>query len=313
MAHLISIITPCYNEEETVTECVNRTAKVFREHLRGVEYEHIFADNASTDGTVEVLRKLAAENRNVKVFVNSRNVGPFRNVYRGMSKAKGDAVVPMLPADLQDPPEIIPDFYRLWVAGSMVVFGERTNRQEGLLLRVLRGIYYRIVRKFAEGNIPINSGEFMLIDKSIAENILALDDQYPYIRGLVAQSVDISSSVKYTWAAREKGKSKANWFDLLDQAINGLISTSRIPARLSLVGGFFIAGLGMLAGIYSLILNLIGQANISAGIPTVIVAIFFFGGLQLFFLGLIGEYVLSIHSQVRPLPKAFDRERINLD
>jgi len=313
MAHLISIITPCYNEEETVAECVSRTAKVFSDHLPGVEYEHIFADNASTDGTVEVLRKLAAENRSVKVFVNSRNVGPFRNIYRGMAKATGDAIVPMLPADLQDPPEIIPDFYRLWVAGSMVVFGERTNRQEGLLLRALRGIYYRIVRKFAEGNIPINSGEFMLIDKSIAENILALDDQYPYIRGLVAQSVDISSSVKYTWAARVKGKSKANWFNLLDQAINGLISTSRIPARLSLVGGFFIAGLGMLAGIYSLILNLIGQANISAGIPTVIVAIFFFGGLQLFFLGLIGEYVLSIHSQVRPLPKAFDRERINLD
>ena len=219
----------------------------------------------------------------------------------------------MLPADLQDPPEIIPDFYRLWTAGSMVVFGERTNRQEGLLLRSLRAIYYRIVRKFAEGNIPINSGEFMLIDKSIAENILALDDQYPYIRGLVAQSVDISSSVKYTWAAREKGKSKANWFNLLDQAINGLISTSRIPARLALVGGFLISGLGILAGLYSLILNIIGQVHTSAGIPTVIVAICFFGGLQIFFLGLIGEYVLSIHSQVRPLPKAFDRERINLD
>ena len=313
MVHLISVITPCYNEEETVAECVNRTAKVFRELLPGVEYEHIFADNASTDGTVAVLRKLAAQNKNVKVFVNSRNVGPFRNMYRGMAKAKGDAIIPMLPADLQDPPEIIPDFYRLWSAGSMVVFGERTNRQEGLLLRALRGIYYRVVRKFAEGNIPINSGEFMLIDKSIAENILALDDQYPYIRGLVAQSVDISSSVKYTWAAREKGKSKANWFNLLDQAINGLISTSRIPARLALVGGFFIAGLGILAGIYSLILNLFGQAHAGAGIPTVIVAIFFFGGLQIFFLGLIGEYVLSIHSQVRPLPKAFDRERINLD
>lgn len=313
MAHLISVITPCYNEQETVTECVNRTAKVFAELLPGVEYEHIFADNASTDATVSVLRGLAEKNRNVKVFVNSRNIGPFRNMYRGMEKAKGDAVIPMLPADLQDPPEIIPDFYRLWLAGSLVVFGERTNRQEGLLLRTLRGIYYRVVRKFAEGNIPINSGEFMLIDRSISDNIVALQDQYPYIRGLVAQSVDISSSVKYTWAARQEGKSKSNWFNLLDQAINGLISTSRIPARLALVGGFLISGLGFLAGMYSFIVNLTSQSNAGAGIPTVIVAIFFFGGLQIFFLGLIGEYVLSIHSQVRPLPKAFDRERINLD
>jgi hypothetical protein len=230
-----------------------------------------------------------------------------------MEKAKGDAIIPMLPADLQDPPEVIPDFYRLWEAGSLVVFGERTNRQERLLLRVLRGIYYRIVRKFAEGNVPINSGEFMLIDRSISNAILELDDQYPYIRGLVAQSVDISSSVKYTWAARAKGKSKSNWFNLLDQAINGLVSTSRIPARLALVGGFLMSGVGFLAGIYSLTANLFNHSSLNSGMPTVIVAIFVFSGLQLFFLGLMGEYVLSIHSQVRRFPKPFDVLTINLD
>lgn len=296
-----------------MTECVRRTAKVFKELLPEVQYEHIFADNASTDNTVKVLSVLAESNPRVKVFVNSRNIGPFRNMYRGMAMAQGDAVIPMLPADLQDPPEIIPDFYRLWSAGSLVVFGERTNRQENLLMRILRGTYYRIVRRFAEGNIPINSGEFMLIDKSVSDSILALDDQYPYIRGLVAQSVDVSSSVKYTWESRKTGKSKANWFNLLDQAINGFVSTSRIPARLALIGGFAISGLGLLAGMYSLIVNLIHSNNASAGIPTVIVAIFLFGGLQLFFLGLVGEYVLSIHSQVRRLPKVFDTKRINFD
>jgi polyisoprenyl-phosphate glycosyltransferase len=211
---------------------------VFRKSLPGIQYEHIFADNASTDNTFEVLKLLAKEHPQVKVFVNSRNIGPFRNMYRGMEKAQGDATIPMLPADLQDPPEVIPSFYKLWEAGSLVVFGERTNRQERILLRLLRGIYYRIFRKSAEGNVPINSGEFMMIDRSISKAILALDDQYPYIRGLVAQSVDVSSSVKYTWQARTKGKSKSNWFNLLDQAINGLVSTSRIPARLALVGGF---------------------------------------------------------------------------
>jgi glycosyltransferase involved in cell wall biosynthesis len=313
MRPIISIITPCFNEEDSVTECVRRTAKVFKELLPEVQYEHIFADNASTDNTVKVLSVLAESNPRVKVFVNSRNIGPFRNMYRGMAMAQGDAVIPMLPADLQDPPEIIPDFYRLWSAGSLVVFGERTNRQENLLMRILRGTYYRIVRRFAEGNIPINSGEFMLIDKSVSDSILALDDQYPYIRGLVAQSVDVSSSVKYTWESRKTGKSKANWFNLLDQAINGFVSTSRIPARLALIGGFAISGLGLLAGMYSLIVNLIHSNNASAGIPTVIVAIFLFGGLQLFFLGLVGEYVLSIHSQVRRLPKVFDTKRINFD
>lgn len=309
----ISVITPCFNEEETVAECVRRTAKVFKDYLPGIEYEHIFADNASTDGTFAVLSELAKTDPKIKIFVNSRNVGPFRNMYRGMASARGDAIIPMLPADLQDPPEIIPDFYRLWEAGSLVVFGERTNRQERILLRGLRGIYYRIVRRFAEGNIPINSGEFMLIDKSISDGILALDDQYPYIRGLVAQSVDVSSSVKYQWEARTKGKSKSNWFNLLDQAINGFVSTSRVPARLALVGGFTVSGLGLLAGIYSFAANLVQNENTNAGIPTVIVALFYFGGLQLFFLGLIGEYVLSIHSQVRKLPRVFDTKRINLD
>lgn len=313
MTPLISVITPCYNEELTVAECVLRTERVFREKLPGIEYEHIFADNASTDNTLSVLRDLIKDHPQVKVFVNSRNVGPFRNIYRGMQKAKGDAIIPMLPADLQDPPEVIPHFFKLWEAGSLVVFGERTNRQERLVLRVLRGIYYRIVRKFAEGNVPINSGEFMMIDRSIVNAILALDDQYPYIRGLVAQSVDISSSVKYTWEKREQGKSKSNWFSLFDQAINGLVSTSRIPARLALVGGFVMSGFGFLAGILSLILNLFNGDAVNNGIPTVIVAIFIFSGVQLFFLGLIGEYVLSIHSQVRKFPKPFDRELINFD
>ena len=309
----ISVITPCYNEEEAIALCVERTARVFKEYLPEVSYEHIFADNASTDKTVAVLTDLAQTDKNIKVFVNSRNVGPFRNMYLGMAKAQGDAIIPMLPADLQDPPEVIPEFYKLWRAGSLVVFGERTNRQERILLRGLRGIYYRIVRRFAEGNIPLNSGEFMLIDRSISDSILALDDQYPYIRGLVAQSVDVSSSVKYRWEARTKGKSKANWFNLLDQAINGFVSTSRVPAHLALIGGFAISGLGFAAGIYSLIVNLLHNSNTSAGIPTVIVALFLFGGLQLFFLGLIGEYVLSIHSQVRRLPKVFDTQRINFD
>jgi hypothetical protein len=228
-----------------------------------------------------------------------------------MAKASGRAVIPMLPADLQDPADKIPDLYQEWVNGYLVVYGERTNRQESLLFRAMRGIYYRIVRTMSETNIPLNSGEFMLIDRKISDEICKLGDHYPYIRGLVAQSTSNSTSVPYTWGVRKKGKSKSNFISLIDQAINGFVSTSRAPARIALLGGFFISGVGFLAGLWSFMVTLIDAPAALQGIPTLIVAFFFFGGIQLFFLGLIGEYVLSIHSQVRRLPREFEVESIN--
>lgn len=307
----LTIITPCFNEEGSVLICSDRVRDVMTRELPDVSYEHIFSDNASTDKTLMKLRQIAESDKRVKIVVNSRNIGPFRNIYRAMSKSSGNAIVPMLPADLQDPAEVIPEFYKEWKSGTLVVFGERTNRQESLLMRALRGIYYRLIRRFADGEVPINSGEFMLIDRRIAENLLSLKDHYPYIRGLVAQSTTNSKSIKYTWAKREHGKSKANFLALIDQAINGLISTSRVPARMALLGGFAFSGFGVIAGLWSLIENLISSPGATHGIPTLIVALFIFGGIQLFFLGLIGEYVLSIHAQVRPQPPAFDVELIN--
>lgn len=307
----LTIITPCYNEEASVLDCAKEVQKIMSVMLPKVKYEHIFIDNASTDNTVAELRKIAGLSKNVKVIVNSRNVGPFRNIYAAMAKASGRAVIPMLPADLQDPADKIPDLYQEWVKGFLVVYGERTNRQESLVMRIFRGLYYRIVRTMSETDIPINSGEFMLIDRKISDEICKLGDHYPYIRGLVAQSSSNSTSVPYTWGVRKKGKSKSNFIALIDQAINGFVSTSRAPARIALLGGFFISGLGFLAGLWSLIANLVDAPSGLQGIPTIIVALFFFGGIQLFFLGLIGEYVLSIHSQVRRLPREFEVETIN--
>jgi glycosyltransferase involved in cell wall biosynthesis len=309
----ISIITPCFNEEDNVLDCARSVAKVMAAELPGVSYEHIFVDNSSTDGTFHELRKIANQDLRVKVIVNSRNIGPFRSMYRGMKRAVGDSVIPMLPADLQDPVEIIPKFYQLWISGSLVVFGVRENRQESLFMRFLRSIYYRVIRTMSDTDIPLNAGEFMLIDKRIANEILKLDDHYPYIRGLVAQSTSRSAFVPYTWVRRRKGKSKANWFQLFDQAINGLISTSRAPARLALIFGFLVSSLAIIGGIFNLIVLLFEAQNISNGIPTLIIVLFFFGGIQLFFTGLLGEYILSTHSQTRKLPDAFDVNVINFD
>lgn len=307
----ISIITPCFNEELNVEMCARELAGIFAEHLPNYEYEHIFADNASSDGTLDKLRELAANDKKIKVISNSRNVGPFRNMWNAMKSATGDAVIPLLPADLQDPPSVIPQLVKGWEDGFMVTYGVRANREESLIMRAARGLYYRIIRKFASAVIPINSGEFLLADRRVINSILAVDDQYPYIRGLIAQTGVKSTSVPYTWVKRKHGKSKNSFISLIDQAINGFVSTSRVPARLALLGGFLMSGFGFVYAIFTLFMVWLSDSSFPVGIPTIIVGIFMLGGIQLLFLGLIGEYVLSIHGQVRRAPAMFEVERIN--
>jgi glycosyltransferase involved in cell wall biosynthesis len=309
----ITVITPCFNEEVNVEICASELKKVMFEKLPTYEYEHIFADNASTDSTLQKLRTLAAQDSRIRVISNSRNVGPFRNMWNAMKSATGDAVIPLLPADLQDPPSVIPELVKSWELGFLVTYGVRANREESLIMRLARGAYYRIIKKFASAVIPLNSGEFLLADKRVIDSILTVDDQYPYIRGLIAQTGVRSASVPYTWIKRERGKSKNNFISLIDQAINGFVSTSRVPARLALLGGFALSILGIFFALITAILVLTSDVNVPIGIPTIIVGIFFLGGIQLLFLGLIGEYILSIHGQVRRIPPMFETERINFN
>jgi glycosyltransferase involved in cell wall biosynthesis len=307
----LSIITPCYNEEVNVEICAQELKKVMSESLPNYTYEHIFADNASTDSTLLKLKEIASKDKNVKVISNSRNVGPFRNMWNAMKSASGDAVVPLLPADLQDPPTVIPDLVKHWENGFLVTYGVRANREESFIMLMARGLYYRIIKKFASAVIPINSGEFLLADKKVIESILEVDDQYPYIRGLIAQTGVKSASVPYTWVKRERGKSKNNFIALVDQAINGFVSTSRVPARLALLGGFILSILGFCYAMFTILSVWLSDGSAPVGIPTIIVGIFLLGGVQLLFLGLIGEYILSIHGQVRRTPPMFETERIN--
>ena len=306
----LTIITPCFNEEESVLKCFQSLRDVMSKQLPGVSYEHIFADNSSTDGTVEVVKSFLKDDSRVKLIVNSKNIGAPRNIYRALSRAKGSAVVPMLPADLQDPADVIPDFYREWKAGSLIVFGQRIERQENFVMRSLRGLYYRIIKRFASSDIPINAGEFMLIDRKVVDLLVSMRENNPYLRGLIAQVGVKSSYINYRWGKREFGKSKATPFVLIDTAINGLVSTSRLPARIALLSGFMFSIIGILLGFWSLTASLFSNSLVGSGIPTIIVAIFFIGGVQLFFLGLIGEYVLSIHGEIRPEPGAFDLEAL---
>lgn len=314
---LISIVTPAYNEEDSVHECHAAVAELFRGPLSNYRYEHIFADNASTDSTVAILREIAAEDPHVKVIVNSRNFGPLKSLWNATQAATGDAVIPCLAADLQDPPEVIVEFVKKWEEGFDIVHGIRADRQEGAVLHFIRRMYYRGIRWLANVDIPLNSGEFQLIDRKVAQVLAEVEDYYPYVRGLIAACGFKQARVPYTMLARKRGVSKANWYGMIDIGLNGLISLSNVPMRVCMAIGFLTSGLSLVFALVSCIAAIIamatGQQTPSPGIPTLIVGMFFLGGVQLFFLGFMGEYISAIHSQVRRRPIVIEQERINFE
>lgn len=314
MSKIISVITPCYNEQDNVRECREAVKRIFAEKLPEYDYEHIFCDNASRDDTAVILRELAAQDRRVKVILNSRNFGPFRSTFNGLMHASGDAVVVQLAADLQDPPEVIVDFVRKWEDGYQVVYGIREKREECYLIEFARKLYYRLVNRFAEFYIPPDVGEFQLIDRMVVEALRRFDDYYPYIRGMIANCGFRSKGIAYLWRGRRRGVSKNSLYNLLDQALNGLISFTNVPLRLCLLFGFFLAAVSVLYALIQLALNIIWfRTFVPPGIATLIVALFFFSGVQLFFLGVVGEYISAVHAQVRKKPLVIERERINFD
>ena len=311
---LISIITPCFNEADNVEDCCTAIRNLFAGELAAYDYEHIFSDNASTDATPDILRKLAGADKHVKVILNARNFGPFRSDFNGLLSASGDAVLVFFAADQQDPPEVIPEMVRRWEGGFEVVYGIRANREEGLVMRTTRRAYYRLVRRFAEIDIPSDAGEFQLVDRKIADELRKVEDYYPYIRGLIANCGFRRVGVPYTWKARRKGLSKNRLYHLLDQGLNGLISFTNVPMRLCLLAGMTISLFSTLAAVLNAAVNLFYFRRLAPpGIPTLIVAVFFFGGVQLFFLGVLGEYLSAIHGQVRRRPLVIERERMNFD
>ncbi len=309
----ISIVTPCFNEESNVTPCYLAVKALFEGPLARYDYEHVFCDNASTDNTVLLLKGLAADDPRVKIIVNARNFGALRSNYNGVLATTGDAVLVFLPADLQDPPEVIPELVAHWEEGNEIVYGIRAQREEGFLMRTARRIFYRLVRRMADIDVPVDAGEFQLIDRKVVDTLRQFEDYYPYIRGMIASCGFRRVGVPYTWKARVRGYSKARFYHLIDQALNAVISLSNVPMRLCMFFGFGVAGLSIVWGIFGIVWHFINGRTAEAGIPTLISAVFFFSGLQLFFFGVLGEYISAIHFQVRKRPLVIERERINFD
>jgi polyisoprenyl-phosphate glycosyltransferase len=301
---LISVVTPCFNEEEGIAECYRAVRRVFEDELPDYQYEHVFCDNASTDVTLAILKGIAAVDPRVRIIANARNFGPLASNFNGVMAARGDAVLVALPADLQDPPELIPVFVAKWREGYEVVCGVRAKRHEPLLMRNARRLYYRIVRRSSPVPIPVDVGEFQFIDRKVVEALRGFDDYYPYLRGMIAACGFRSTGIPFTWRGRNKGMSKSKFLGLLDFAANGLISFSKLPIRLGLAAGLAMTAAGFLWGAIGLVAGLTGWLA-----PALLVL----AGVQMTFVGVVGEYVAAIHGQVRRRPLVIERERINFD
>jgi len=294
-------------------KCFESLRDVMSKELPEVAYEHIFANHCSTYSTVEKTKRFLKSDSRVKLVVNCKNIGAPCNINSAFSRTSGLAVIPMLPADFQDPAEVIPDFYREWKAGSLIIFCQKIEGQESFVMRSLKSLYYRIIKKMALSDNLINDGEFMLIDRKVVDFLVEMRESNPHLREHMAQVGVKSSSVNYRWGKREFGKSKAKPFVSIDTAIKGLVSTSRLPARITLLSEFMFSLLGIVLGVWPLLDSFFSSTLIGSEIQTIIVGTFFIGGIQLFFLGLLGEYVLNIHREVRPEPGAFDLETVKFE
>lgn len=309
---LISIISPCFNEQDNVEDCYETVKSIFQKELPSYDYEHIFCDNYSKDDTVKILRSIASQDKRVKIILNSRNYGPLPSTFNGILRSSGDAVLCLLAVDQQDPPGLIPDFVKKWEEGYQVVAGVRKTREEGIVMRLCRKIFYQLVSKMSYFPILPDVGEFQLIDKIVVDALRQFGDHHPYIRGMIASCGYESTIIEYTWKARKRGKSKLDLLFLINEALNGIISFSQTPLRLATYFGLTISIGALLYAFFLLVYNVIYFRVFSIpGIATITVAIFFFAGVQLLFLGILGEYIGSIHSQVRKRPLIIEKELIN--
>jgi len=306
---LISIVTPCFNEEGNVEE-LYRQIKASMGALSQYEYEHLYIDNSSADGTVKTLRRLAEQDCRVKVILNLRNFGHIRSPYHAFMQARGDAVIVMV-SDLQDPPSLIGQFLKKWEEGYKIVVGQKLESEESQILYALRKIYYRLVSKLADVNLLQNVTGFGLYDREVIEVFREMDDRYPYVRGLISEFGYSVARIPYKQPRRKSGITKNNFYTLYDMAMLGFTSHSKIPLRLATFSGFLLSILSFFVGLAYLVYKFLFWDRFSLGIAPALIGLFFFCSVILFTIGILGEYIGSIHTQVLKRPLVIEKERIN--
>ncbi len=307
---LISIVSPCYNEQDNVEQLYIRTRDTLAQFPQ-YRYEHIFIDNASTDNTVEILRSLAAVDGNIKVIVNARNFGHLRSPQHAILGAEGDAVA-MLLSDLQDPPELIGEMIKEWEQGTPVIVGIKNTSDESGLMYKIRTVYYRTVASLTNVRVFEHFTGFGLYDRRVIDILRTrFRDPYPYFRGMIAEIGLPYKAVYYNQKRRQRGITKNNFYTLYDLAMLGITNLSKVPLRLVTFTGFIFALLSALVGTVYFIAKILFWNSFSVGIAPVAVGLFFFGSVQLVALGVIGEYIGSIHTMVQNRPLVIEKERIN--
>lgn len=306
----ISILIPCFNEEGNIEPIYKAITQIMETELKQYKYEIVYAENCSTDSSREIIRELCARDKRVKAIFNVRNFGQFNSPYHAMCQLDGDCVIGIC-CDFQDPVELIPRFVAAWEEGYKVVCGVKTSSRENKVLYLLRSLYYKIIHKISDVKLVEHLTGFGLYDRSFIEILRELDDPIPFLRGIVAEYGYKRKEIEYEQQKRRSGKTHNNWYTLYDAAMLSFTSYTKVGMRLATIIGFICAGISFLIGLIYLILKLINWAGFQAGMAPILIMVSFIGSLQLFFIGLVGEYIMSINQRVMHRPLVIEEERIN--
>lgn len=309
MSTLVSLSIPCYNEAENVDELYRRICIAIKS-LDQYRFEFVFIDNASEDETVQKLSLLATQDPRVKIIVNTRNFGHIRSPYWGMMQTKGDLTI-TLASDLQDPPELIPQFIAEWEKGWKIVLAVKPSSKTNFLVHKLRRLYYQILDGIANIDLVRDATGFGLYDRMVLDQVRKIADPYPYLRGLICELGFPIKTIPFTQPRRERGLSKNNFYTLFDIAMLGIVSHSLVPIRLATICGFVIGLLSFLVAIFYTIMKLLYWDSFPMGMAPIVIGIFLLFSLLFIFIGLLGEYIGSIHSYVKNRPIVVEKERIN--
>lgn len=306
----ISVLIPCYNEAENVIPMSEAVTGILEKELSAYDYELVFIDNCSSDGTREKLEEICAKNKKIKAIFNVTNFGQFNSPFYGMCQTTGDCTISMC-CDFQDPVEMLPQFVKEWEDGYKIVSAIKTSSKENPFIRLLRTIYYKMIRNMSDVKMIEHFTGFGLYDKTFIELLRQLDDPMPFLRGIVAEYGFKRKEIAYQQAKRRAGKTKNNFYTLYDAAMLSITSYTKVGLRLATILGFISSGVSLLIALVYLILKLVNWYNFQAGYAPMIIGVYVLGSLQLFFIGLLGEYILNINSRVIKRPLVVEEKRIN--
>ncbi len=310
----ISVMIPCFNENDNVIPISEAVVSMLENNLPSYDYEIVFIDNASSDGPRDKLRYICSLNKNIKAIFNTTNFGQFNSPFYGMCQCTGDCVISLC-CDFQDPVEMIPEFVKKWEEGHRIVSGVKTSTKASPLIYVLRTIYYKMIRKMSSVKMIEHFTGFGLYDKTFISLLKELDDPIPFIRGIVAEYGEGFNmiQVEYEQPKRRAGKTHNNFYTLYDAAMLSITSYTKVGLRIATFFGIVCSALSFVIGLFYLVMKIINWYSFNAGMAPVVVGVFLLGGLQLFFIGIIGEYILNINTRVIHRPLVVEEERINFD